>query len=167
MPYIDLHLFHKQRWNMRKLIIGLAIVLFLTISAIPLGCTGGVYSFDNFIDDLLDAGASVQIRGEINLGFFSIQGRTVMVNGELTNVFEYDNAALADKDVAIVHPDGGGMDAITEEGGKSVLFSWVGQPHFYNKGRLIVVYVDVSSGSDPSTRNLLENILGSQFAGAP
>ena len=143
------------------------IIILLFSVLLNTGCTGAVYSYDEFIDDLLDSGASIQIGGEVNLGFFSVQGRVARVNDELTNVFEYDNETLAEKDVAIVDPDGGGMHRTTDEGEEAITFSWVGYPHFYHKGRLIILYVDVSYGSDYSTRNLLENILGPQFVGVP
>jgi hypothetical protein len=142
--------------------------LFLAISAIPLGCAGGPYSYDDFIDDLRDSGASVEIGGEVTVGLFSVKGRVVMVNDELTNVLEFGNEALADEEATWVDPDGNGMEKVTGPRETiQVLWSLIGPQHFYKKGRLIVLYVDISSGSDPSTRNLLESILGSQFAGAP
>ncbi|MFC1865364.1 hypothetical protein ACFLYB_01455 [Chloroflexota bacterium] len=132
-----------------------------TISVID-SCPSAGYSYDNFIDDLLDSGASVLIGGEVNLDFFSVQGRAVWVNDELTNVFEYNNETLAEKDITNVHQDGYGM-----RGEKVVYYSWAGSPHFYYKGKLIVFYVDVSSDSNPPVLNILESILGKQFAGLP
>ncbi len=153
---------------MRKLIISSAIFMFLAVSTIPSGCAKDFYSFDDFIDDLLDSGASVQLGGEVTLGLFSVKGRAVRVNGELTNVLQFDNKNLANEDAAIVHPDGFGMEKPAEEGSmRDMQISWIGPPHFYSKGRLIVVYIDVNHGADPSTRNTLESILGSQFAGQP
>jgi hypothetical protein len=158
--------------NMRKLVIGLAIVLLLAVGAVPLGCAGGAYSYDDFIDDLRDSGASVEI-GEasdhqgIISPFLANTKNDIKVNGENVNIYEYDNEALADEDAAHVHPDGFGYDRIDDTGkGYGVQWSWVGPPHFYKNGRIIVIYVDVSRSSDPTVRNLLENILGSQFAGA-
>lgn len=150
---------------MKKGIVIISALLIATVFLI-VGCTGEVYSYDNFIHSLLDSGASVQVGSEVELGFFSVQGRNIFVNGERIHVFEYDSVALADKDVALVTPDGG-MITTTGTITKEVLFSWIGTPHYYHKGRLIVVYVDVSSGTDLSTRNLIEHILGSQFAGVP
>jgi hypothetical protein len=181
--------------NMRKLVIGLAIVLLLAVGAVPLGCAGGAYSYDDFIDDLRDSGASVEIgeasdhqgiispflantknnikvNGE-NVNIYEYDNEVantknnIKVNGENVNIYEYDNEALADEDAAHVHPDGFGYERIDNTGkGYGVQWSWVGHPHFYKNGRIIVIYVDVSRGSDPTVRNLLENILGQQFAGA-
>ena len=150
---------------MKKVIVTINIVLIAMTSLIA-GCTSGVYSYDDFVDDLRDSCASVEIGGEVTVGLFSVKGRVVRVNGELTNVLEFDDEALAEEEAAYVDSDGFGMSIIDDTGtGRNVGWSLIGQPHFYKKGRLIVFYVDVSHGSDPSTRNLLENILGSQFAG--
>ena len=44
---------------------------------------------------------------------------------------------------------------------KSVHSDWLAQPHYYKKGRLIVLYV----GDDPSLVQELQSILGPEFAG--
>ena len=46
---------------------GIATISALLIAMVFLvaGCAGEVYSYDNFIDDLLDSGASVQVREEV------------------------------------------------------------------------------------------------------
>jgi hypothetical protein len=151
---------------MKKGIVTISALLVAMVFLI-VGCTGEVYSYDNFIDDLLDSGASVQVGKEVEIGFFSVQGRNILVNGERIHVFEYDNAALANEDVAIVYPDGSGMEiTITGTTKKATVIDWIGPPHFYSKGRLIVIYIDVNFGDDPSMMNLLEDTLGSQFAGA-
>lgn len=125
-----------------------------------------MYSYDNFVDDLRDSGASVQIGEERKVIPFSVQRKNIKVNGENVNVYEYDNKALADEDAALIDPDGFGMSRVDETGtGIAAAWSPIGPPHFYKKGKLIVYYVDISHGSDLSTRNLLENILGLQFAG--
>lgn len=153
---------------MRKLIIGSAIVMFLAVSAIPLGCADDFYSYDDLIDDLLDSGASVQISGESKVGLLSVQAKNLMVNGERIHVLEYDNKNLANEEAAIIDPDGFGMEKAAEEGSSvAMAISWIGPPHFYKKGRLIVLYVDESFGANPSTRGIIENILGMQFAGQP
>ncbi|HEV2107022.1 MAG TPA: hypothetical protein VGR16_02025 [Thermomicrobiales bacterium] len=39
---------------------------------------------------------------------------------------------------------------------------WVAPPHFFRQGAVIVLYV----GEDPAVLDLLEELLGAQFAGA-
>ena len=41
------------------------------------------------------------------------------------------------------------------------MVDWVAPPHFFLKGRVVVIYV----GSDTGIVSLLTNVLGSQFAG--
>jgi hypothetical protein len=41
------------------------------------------------------------------------------------------------------------------------MVTWVAAPHFYQAGRILVLYV----GDDPAILELLEGALGPQFAG--
>ena len=51
---------------------------------------------------------------------------------------------------------------ITPEGSPAnAQVTWLGDPHFFRRGRLTVIYV----GSDPATLSMLERELGAQFAG--
>ena len=153
---------------MARRILLLVLILLLGSAMTLTGCTGEVYSYYNFSDDLQDTGATIQIGNKSKVSPFPLQARNnIEVNGEWLQVFEFDNEALADEGAALIFPDGTGM-SVVNEAGETVVSGWmpIGQPHFYKKGRLIVQYVDTSSGSDPSTRNLLESILGSQFAGS-
>ena len=52
-----------------------------------------------------------------------------------------------------VAPDGGSI-------GTSMV-SWMDAPHFYKTGRIIALYV----GSDQTILDLLEKVMGPQFAG--
>jgi len=155
---------------MKRLITIVVLLLLIATSLIP-GCTGRAYSYGNFVDDLRDSVVSVEIgetsdhRGLIS-PFLANTKNNIKINGENVNVYEYDNEALADEDATHIHPDGYGYTRIDETGkGHSVSWSLVGYPHFFNKGRIIVSYVDVSRGSDPTVNNLLVSILGKQFAG--
>ena len=75
---------------MKKGIVTIQALLIAMVLLI-IGCTGEVYSYDSFIDDLLDSGASLQVVEEVEIGFFSVQGRNMLVNGERIHVLEYDN----------------------------------------------------------------------------
>jgi len=140
---------------MKKFIVTSCVVL-IAITLLVIGCggNGDVTSYDSFIEKLLDSGASVQVMGSINQPFLSGQGRIIRVNGEDLQVFEYANRGLAKEDIDLVTPDGCCFGTTN--------ISWMGSPHIYQKDRLIVIYV----GDNSSMRNLLENMLGSQFAGA-
>ena len=75
------------------------------------------------------------------------------VNGEDVQAFEFAGEVEADAIAETVSADGGSV-------GTSMI-SWIAPPHFYKAGRLIVVYV----GSEGGVINILQEIMGSQFAG--
>ena len=98
-------------------------------------------------------GARVVRAGGVAQPFFSVRGRALTVNGEQVQVFEYAKAAAAEREARLVDPSGSSV-------GTSMM-SWVGPPHFYKSGRLIVLYV----GGDQDVIKALESALGPQFAG--
>ena len=102
---------------------------------------------------LRDAGAAVEVVDSIDQVFFSPQGSLLSVNEADVQVFEYESAEAMEAEAAQVAPDGGSI-------GTSMV-TWVDTPHFYKSGRIIVLYV----GSDEAILDLLEIVLGPQFAG--
>ena len=67
--------------------------------------------------------------------------------------YEFEDEAAAQEQVGLVSPDGSGI------GNKFV--GWRETPHFYTRGRLIVVYL----GDDEKMIDALQQALGPQFAG--
>ncbi len=114
---------------------------------------GPVTDYVSLFDNLRAAGATVEPAGDISQPFFSVKGNAITVNGENVQVFEYADAATADTEAALVSPDGSSVG--------TTMISWVAAPHFYKTGRLIVLYV----GDDTAVINVLEDVLGAQFAG--
>ena len=107
----------------------------------------------SLISALQAAGANVETGDSITQDFFTPEGHTVNVNGADLQVFEYESAEAMEKDASQVAPDGGSI-------GTSMV-DWMDTPHFYKAGRIIVLYV----GSDQAALDLLNKILGPQFAG--
>ena len=106
---------------------------------------------------LRDAGATVSVaetEPQDSFPFFSVRSRRTVVNGEDVHVFEYPNSEKAVSDQAKVSKTG------TPVGTTQI--TWVAPPRFYQKGRIIVLYVGRSD--DVSRR--LETVLGQPFAGA-
>jgi hypothetical protein len=135
-------------------------MLFLMIAGLVLCCSkstvshgGSVMDYVSLIDSLRAAGASVEPAGEISQPFFSVKGRTITVNGGGVQVFEYGDASAAASEAKLVSPDGEVVD-------KSRV-GWVAPPHFFKKGKLIVLYV----GDNVTITKALETVLGAQFAG--
>jgi hypothetical protein len=111
----------------------------------------------NDIDTLVEAlkaqGLGVERAGGVSQPFFSVEGRALTVNGENVQVFQYRTAEAAAKEAGRISPDGSGT-------GTSMV-SWVGTPHFFRGGKLIVLYV----GDDPNVLGALRAHLGAQYAG--
>ena len=99
------------------------------------------------------AGATVEMGEPISQAFFSPEGSIIKVNVADVQVFEYESVEAMESEASQVAPDGGSI-------GTSMVH-WVDTPHFYKAGRIIVLYV----GSDEEILGLLEDVLGSQFAG--
>ena len=77
----------------------------------------------------------------------------IKVHGEDVQVFEYANAAAADAEAAPISRDGMSV-------GTRKIF-WVGPPHFFKQGRLLVLYV----GENEKVLGTLAAVMGPQFAG--
>jgi hypothetical protein len=134
------------------------IVSILTLLVYGAGCAqkepaGPVTDYASLVDNLRAAGATVEPTGEIIQDFFSVKGQAINVNGEDVQVFEYRDNAAAEMEAQLISPDGSSI-------GTSMPF-WVAPPHFYKGGKIIVLYV----GENVAVIDLLESVLGAQFAG--
>ena len=103
--------------------------------------------------NLRAAGVSVEPEGEVDQTFFSVTGMMIKVRGEDVQVFEYSDATAADAQAALVSPSGSAVG--------TTKIHWLGSPHFFKKGRLIVLYV----GDNENVLNALGAVLGRLFAG--
>ncbi len=145
-----------------KLILTLAMTPILMLIVYGVGCVsekppvshdGPVTDYVSLIDNLRQAGATVESAGEVSQPFFSVTGNIMVVNGSDVHVFEYVDAAAAEAEAALVSPDGSSV-------GTSMV-GWVAPPHFYRVEKLIVLYV----GDSETVTDVLESTLGQQFAG--
>jgi hypothetical protein len=107
----------------------------------------------SFIAALQAAGATVEVGDSISQPFFSPEGKVIKVNGADVQVFEYESAGAMEDEASQVAPDGGSIG--------TSMASWIDAPHFYKTGRVLVLYV----GSDQTILDLLEKVMGPQFAG--
>lgn len=121
-------------------------------TAEPIG--GEIFDAKSFREALVSAGAEIQDDSKIEQPFFSTPGEVILVDGEAVQVFEYPDSDQAAAEAAQVAPDGSSI-------GTSMV-SWIGPPHFFQSGKLIVIYV----GENQPLIEHLESILGPQFAGA-
>ena len=114
---------------------------------------GPVRDYISLVDKLSAADANVQPAGEISQPFFSVKGLVIAIDGSDVQVFEYADEDAVDAEAALVSPDGGSIG--------TTMVSWMASPHFYKVERLIVLYV----GENEATIDILESVLGPQFAG--
>ena len=131
----------------------------LAITGLILTACGGKpasaqgYGMADFMDDLRSKGAQAETGEPVEQAFFSVIGQSVNLPGETVQVFEYDSAETMESDAVLIDADGSSI-------GTSMV-TWVATPHFYKKGRILVLYV----GDNTETLALLEGVLGPQFAG--
>lgn len=114
---------------------------------------GGLTDQASLVGALEAEGATVTLGDPIAQEFFTVDGQIIDVNGQDLQVFEYDSLQAMESDAALVSADGGTI------GTSSVM--WIDSPHFYKSEKIIVLYV----GTDETTLNLLDQVLGRQFAG--
>ena len=114
---------------------------------------GTVEDQASLVTALQVSGVTVETGESVTQPFFSPEGSIIKVNGADVQVFEYESAEAMENEASQVAPDGGSI-------GTSMV-SWMDTPHFYQAGRIIVLYV----GSDETILDLLEKVVGPQFAG--
>ena len=126
-----------------------------TATATPPSSHGGpVRDQPSLIDALRASGLTVNPVARVQQPVLSGTGDTVQVNSETIQVYEYSDAKAAQDDASKVQPNG------TVPG---VSVTWPGQPHFYRKERIVVVY----PGTDQKVLTALEAALGKPFAVGP
>ena len=114
---------------------------------------GNDYGSADFTADLEAAEATVRQAGEVEQAFFSVGGQLLSLDGQDVQVFEYPDAAYRQTESDQISSDGSTIG--------TTMITWVDQPNFWAKGRLIVLYV----GRDAATIEMLSGILGEPLTG--
>jgi hypothetical protein len=115
--------------------------------------TGLVTDYASLVASLRTAGASVKPGEEVDQPFFPISGKMIQIHGEDVQVFQFADAAVADAQAARISPTGSTVG--------TTKVNWIGPPHFYRAGKVLVLYV----GDDAKVLQALAAALGPQFAG--
>ena len=142
-------------------ILGSCIALIIAIVVIATLDPKPVTNYSTLLRYLRDSGASIVEKGEISVGFFDIEGRRVAVNESNIEVYEYANAEAMEAEASCVSPEGCSFRKGKGNIAEVCFVDWIAPPHFYKAGRIIAFYC----GDNDSIINLLENVLGTQFAG--
>ena len=148
---------------MKAPVLRMAVTLSLLL--LPLGCSepqigpadSEQLDLQTFIARLQEAGAEVILAGPIPGPVFLAGGHVLTVNGHRVGAYVYESAQEARSAAAGISPDGSSI----REDGRATHIEWVDAPHFFNAGRLIVLYV----GRDTGVLSRLVSILGPQIAG--
>jgi hypothetical protein len=112
-----------------------------------------VTDYASLIDSLRARAVNVEPEGEVDQPFLSVTGKMIKLHGEDVQVFQYPNAAAMENQAARISRDGSAV-------GRTKIH-WMGPPHFYKQGRLLVLYL----GDEKKVIQTLEDVLGRQFAG--
>ncbi len=94
-----------------------------------------------------------QVVGDVSQPFFTVAGKSLLLNGEELQVYEYPAPEAAEAEAALVAADGSSVG--------TTLVNWISTPHFFRSGNLIVIYI----GENPAVLQGLQSLLGAQFAG--
>jgi len=113
---------------------------------------GPITDMNSLIVALRSNGLTVETAGTVSQPFFDVQGTQVRVQDADVQVFEFADAEAANAAVALLGPDGNP---------RTMMIEWVAPPHFYQAGRLVVLYV----GDDAVMTQALTDVLGAQVAG--
>ena len=141
-----------------RTLLGLLMVLLLLVAcndqqqSVETGSNSAI-DLDSLVDRLQAAGTIVELTGTVAQPFFSPQGQVITISGQDVQVFEYASKLEAKAESDLVASDGSSV-------GTSIM-TWIATPHFYNSGKLIVLYV----GDQRDTIDDLVAVLGTEFAG--
>ena len=109
------------------------------------------FSYPDLMAALEAGGATVEPTGELEQAFFSVNGRTARIDGADVQVFEYADEVSRLAESSLIAPDGGSIG--------TTMVTWVDQPTFWAKGRLIVLYV----GPETAVIERLDAVLGDRL----
>jgi len=160
------------------LFVGLALLVGCTQPVATPTFAPSPYDYKSLIDDLRSAGASVEEHSgpTVEQSRFKpdspesrvvlwAEGRKVSVNGETIQVYEFLDGLAADTEAGYVSRDGSNITVPLGGNRYTTKWTeWMGPPHYYKKGRVIVLYVGLR-GDDPSLVEVLQRALGPEFAG--
>ncbi|MCV0392735.1 MAG: hypothetical protein K5790_05500 [Nitrosopumilus sp.] len=114
---------------------------------------GQVIDYQTLVSAIKSRGLLVKQVDEIIDSPFLVSTKVLSVSDIDLQVYEFGSASEVQKAIEMVSLDG-------TEIGLSII-RWMDVPHFYSQGKIIVQYI----GHDPEMINLLDSLLGNQFAG--
>ncbi|MEW6567783.1 MAG: hypothetical protein AB1449_06380 [Chloroflexota bacterium] len=129
---------------------GLSTVV-LSASMVLAGCRAGggeVVGYAELVEALRGAGVCVEPADQVEQDFLGPTGQVIRVNRADVQVFEYPDEATREAESSQIPSDGSSVG--------TTMITWVDQPNFWVRGRVIVLYV----GHDSTVIDLLTGALG-------
>lgn len=137
------------------------LILILLIGTISLfGCSkdASITEYGELVSNLKNLGFSVT-EEDVDKDILQGQRKWLTINDEENlSVYLYKTSKEMEEDASYINEQGSSYT----NGKDNAEISWVSDPHFYKEGNIIVLYV----GNNQEVINKLEEIIGSQFAGA-
>ncbi|MCM1989936.1 hypothetical protein [Oceanirhabdus seepicola] len=146
--------------NLTKKIVLLAVVLWVVFAYIYRNdITDSTFDSEKFEIEMKAKNYEFQLI-HVKKDFLPTTRKRMVIGEEAIDIYLYSNNKKMEKDAKNI--DSGGCEyTSTSIFSKSVNVSWVSEPHFYKKGKLIVLYV----GTNEKIISDLKDIFGEQFAG--
>ena len=140
----------------KRCLLAVAIPLAIALVAACGASISPAHDVAGLLKSLEQAGFGTPEQEDTNVlesRFFSVPGIALVVPGRRVLAFEFADEPEAAAQAGLVSPDGSGI------GNKFV--GWRDTPHFFSRGRLIVIY----QGDNQKMLDALDEALGPQFAG--
>jgi hypothetical protein len=154
----------SSRWFAALLLAGVAALACACTPAPTPPLAGANVPFADaaaLVEYLQSSGLKLEPLGTVKYGWFAAPASTYQAGpsaSEVLYVHQFASPAEADSAARRVSPDG--LKILSPEN-MEMTVQWQGEPHFYESGPLIVLYV----GADPDVIHQLQAALGAQFAG--
>ena len=139
-----------RRLAVKFLVVGLAVLVACSSRNSP------EYDLAQFTSDLREKEIALELTTGANSLILGRVGTVVSWGDIQIGAFEYPDRPAAEAAAALIANDGSSVEGIT-----AGPINWPATPHFFRKGRLLVLYV----GDDRPTADLLKVVLGPQIAG--
>lgn len=117
------------------------------------GSADPLLDYTAFVEELRGLGHTVEETGQIDAGLFNQQARTLRLNGQDLQVYQFSSAAAQQAAAATISANGYTVGTNN--------FFWISQPYFFARDRLIVLYL----GVDEQMIELLASELGRPITG--
>jgi len=152
-----------RRYNRIILVLLLCEVIIMTACSTQGSPSSHGMDYNTLLKDLQAQDTTVVPAEDVSQSFMNAQqGHIVKIQGEQIQVYEYATASDVDTQASHISPDGSTFTVKSLTGTSGSAVDWVGPPHFYKQGRVIVLYV----GKNSTVTQTLTKVLGRQFAGA-